>query len=189
MSRSATAGDQAMRRLTAYFIAPLWIGAGFLDYIWHRQTKIETTSGLDESLIHWLMAAQATPAVLAPLFLEMNEGALAGMIGLSALHELTVFWDLWYSAPRRTIPPIEQVTHTFLEAPPFLTTAAAIATHWKEFQNLLGRGRKRDMRLRLRRPGLGPSRVAAILAAVALFDALPHANEFWRCWKARLPVA
>lgn len=179
-----TAGDVAMRQLTGYFIAPLWIGAGLADYFWHRHTKIETTSGIDESLIHWLMAAEATPAVLAPLFLEMNEGALGGIIGLAALHELTVLWDLWFTAPRRAIPAGEQVTHTFLEAAPFFTAAAAIATHWDEFQSLLGRGGKRRMSIRLRRPPMPARHVAAMLAAVLLLDALPHTDELRRCWKA-----
>ena len=51
-SSRAPAGDVAMRRLTTWFIVPVWIGAGFLDYIWHRRTSIETTSGLEESLMH-----------------------------------------------------------------------------------------------------------------------------------------
>lgn len=43
--RSGSSGAVAMRRLTAYFIIPAWMSAAFLDYIWHRRTKIETTSG------------------------------------------------------------------------------------------------------------------------------------------------
>ena len=161
--RKSSPGDRAMRRLTGYFIVPVWIGAGFIDYLWHRHTKIETTSGLEESLMHSIMMVEAAPAVMAALFLEINPGVLAGMIWLSALHELTVLWDLWYTAPRRAIPAGEQVTHTFLEAPPFLTTAAAIATHWEEFLELAGRGRRRpNMRIRLQRPMIHPDGVVAI---------------------------
>src|SRR5579862_3060494 len=93
------AAAAAMRRLTTYFIIPIWIGGGFLDYIWHRRTHIETTSGLSESLCHTLMMAEAAPAVLAPLFLEVNAGLLAVMLGAAILHEVTVLWDLSFTAP------------------------------------------------------------------------------------------
>jgi hypothetical protein len=36
--RRPAAGDLAMRRLTTYFVIPVWIGAGFMDYLWHRRT-------------------------------------------------------------------------------------------------------------------------------------------------------
>lgn len=184
--RRRSPGDVAMRRLTAYFIVPVWIGAGFLDYIWHRRTRIENTSGLDESLLHSLMMMEAAPAVLAPLFFEINSGVLAGMIGLSLLHEATVLWDLSFTAPRRAIPAGEQVTHTFLEAPPFLVTAAAIATHWDEFLALAGRGRQKPkMRLRLQHPSISLSNVLAIFAALGLFGALPHLDELRRCIAAK----
>jgi hypothetical protein len=180
-----SAGDFAMRRLTTYFIVPVWIGAGFLDYIWHRRTRIETTSGLAESLTHSLMMLEAGPAVLSGLFLEINAGVLAEMIGLSVVHELTVLWDLWFTAPRRAIPAGEQVTHTFLEAPPFLVTAAAISTHWDQFLALFGRGRERPrFEIRLRKPPIPSSQIVLIFAALALFGALPHADELLRCLRA-----
>ena len=184
--RKYEAGDLAMRRLTAYCIIPVWIGAGFLDYIWHRRTKIETTSGLEESLIHSLMMIESSPPVLAPLFLKIDSGVLAGMVGFSVVHELTVLWDLWFTAPRRKIPAGEQITHTFLEAAPFLTTAAAIVTHWDEFLALAGRGR-RDARfgIRLRRPPLPLRSAIAIFAAIGLFGAIPHADELRRCIEAK----
>jgi hypothetical protein len=183
--RKSPAGDVAMRRLTSSFVIPVWIGAGFLDYIWHRRTTIETTSGLKESLMHSLMMAEAAPPVLGGLFLEINAGVLAWMIGLSVLHELTVLWDLTYTAPRRAIPGGEQVTHTFLEAPPFIVTTAAIATHWEQFLALLGRGTERArFDIRLQRPPIPLAGVLAIFAALGLFGALPHADELRRCLKA-----
>jgi hypothetical protein len=175
-----------MRRLTAYFIVPLWIGAGFVDYIWHRRTRIETTSGLDESLVHSLMMLEAAPPVLAPLFLEINAGVLGWMIGLSVLHEATVLFDLSFTAPRRAIPAGEQVTHTFLEAPPFLVTAAAISTHWDQFLALLGCGRERPrFQIRLQHPSVGASNIVAMFAALTILGALPHADELRRCILAK----
>jgi hypothetical protein len=181
-----SARDTSMRRLTTYFIVPVWIGAGFLDYIWHRRTRIETTSGLSESLMHSIMMLEAAPAVLGPLFVEINAGVLAGMLGLSILHELTVALDVSFTATRRAIPPPEQVTHTFLEAAPFLVSAAAVSTHWEQFLALVRRGRERPrLHIRLQRPPI-PSRDAfLILGALVLFGALPHADELLRCIQAK----
>jgi hypothetical protein len=184
--RRGSPGDTAMRRLTTCFVIPIWIGAGFLDYIWHRRTSIETTSGLKESLMHTLMMVEAGPAVLAGLFLEINAGVLAWMIALSSLHEATVLWDLTYTAPRRVIPAGEQVTHTFLESPPFLVTMAAIATHWEQFQALLGHGGERPRyEIRLQRPPISSQNIALIFAALTLFGALPHIDELRRCVEAQ----
>jgi len=38
--------DEATRRYLMYIIMPIWSLTGFLDWLWHRQTKIETTSGV-----------------------------------------------------------------------------------------------------------------------------------------------
>jgi hypothetical protein len=181
-----SAGDIAMRRLTVYFIIPVWVGAGFADYLWHRRTRIETTSGVAESLMHSLMMIEAAPSVLAPLFLEVNAGVLASITGLAVAHELTVLWDLWFTAPRRVIPAGEQVTHTFLEAPPFLVAAAAIATHWDQFLALSGRGGQPPrFNIRLQHPTVAASTLSAVFAALVLLGALPHADELRRCFQAR----
>jgi hypothetical protein len=184
--RKSSAGDTAMRRLSSYFVIPVWIGAGFADYLWHRRTNIETTSGLSEGLMHTVMMAEAAPPVLAGVFLEINAGVLAWMIALTAAHELTVLWDLTYTAPRRTIPAGEQVTHTFLEAPPMVVTAAAIVTHWGQFLALMGRGNERArFEIRLQRPRIGLSTVLLIFAGMGLFGALPHIDELRRCIQAK----
>ena len=182
--RPASAGDVALRRFTTYFIIPIWVGAGFVDYLWHRRTKIETTSGIAESLSHTVMMIEAAPPVLAPLFLEINAGVLGWMIALSIAHEATVLWDLWFTAPRRAIPAGEQVTHTFLEAPPLMVAAAAIVTHWDQFLALLGRGRRRHG-LRLQRPVIPLSSILIVLAALGLLGALPHLDELRRCVGAK----
>lgn len=120
------------------------------------------------------------------MFLEINAGVLAWMIALSALHELTVLWDLAFTAPRREIPAGEQVTHTFLETPPFLVAAAAIATHWEQFLALLGRGSEKPRYdIRLQPPPVPASTTALIFAAMTVFGLVPHADELRRCIQAQ----
>src|SRR4051812_5488480 len=68
--------DQSSQRYLMYFIVPAWALVGALDWLWHRQTKIETTSGPQESITHLLMMVEAGTPLLAGLFLETNAGLL-----------------------------------------------------------------------------------------------------------------
>ena len=52
------ADSQAVVSILLYFILPLWLAAGFADYLCHRASRIETTAGYKESLIHLLMFAE-----------------------------------------------------------------------------------------------------------------------------------
>jgi hypothetical protein len=52
-----------------YFILPLWLAAGFADYLCHRASNIELTSGYKESLIHLLMFSEIAVPLLAAIFL------------------------------------------------------------------------------------------------------------------------
>lgn len=184
--RRATPGDVAMRRFTTWFVAPVWIAAGALDYWWHRRTRIETTAGLKESLMHSLMMMEAGPAVLAGIFLEVNAGVLVLMLVLSAMHEATAIWDVTSTAPQRLISPAEQHTHTFLEMIPFCVSAAAICTHWEQFQALVGSGpEKARFEIRPQHPSVPLSHVVALFAGMGLFGGLPHAEELWRCFRAQ----
>src|SRR5205085_3562451 len=50
-----------------YFILPLWLAAGFADYLCHRASRIEITSGYKESLIHLLMFSEVAVPLLAAI--------------------------------------------------------------------------------------------------------------------------
>jgi len=52
--------EQTMRRYLLYFIMPLWMVAGLLDWYHHRRTKIEKTAGTRESMIHALILPPLT---------------------------------------------------------------------------------------------------------------------------------
>jgi hypothetical protein len=49
-----------------YFVLPLWLAAGFADYLCHRAAHIKTTSGAKESLLHLLQFGEmATGCAIA----------------------------------------------------------------------------------------------------------------------------
>ncbi len=124
--------------------------------------------------------------MLASLFLEVNAGVIALMIVSAVAHQLTVIWDLYFTAPRRVIPPGEQEVHTFMEMVPFLLATAAICSHWEQFLALIGRGSERPgFELHRARPALSPRRVVAVLAGMGLFGALPNLDELRRRRRAQ----
>src|SRR5947209_5595901 len=135
--RSRSRPDQTQRY--ALVLLPMWVLAGVLDYVWHRRTSIETTSGTEESLTHALMIAEMGPAILAALFLEMNAAVLAFIVASYATHEATVAWDIYFTASRRPIPAGEQHTHSYLQSLPFCLASFVVFTHWDQFVSLFGK--------------------------------------------------
>lgn len=151
LETSRRAADEATRRYLMYLITPVWSIAGFLDWLWHRQTEIETTSGVKESLMHLMMAEAGAP-ILTGLFLETNAGALALMSAGWLLHEVTVAWDVTYTASRRVIYPREQSTHGYMQTIPFGIVATLASLHPEQALGLIGlRPDKPDFKLRCRK--------------------------------------
>jgi hypothetical protein len=164
-----------------YVVLPLWLVVGIADWLCHRATHIETTSGAKESLIHLLMLAEVGVAVLLGLFLEINALVIAAMIACFVAHEFTAHWDLRYAAPRRRITPIEQHVHNYLGALPFMALSFVVVLHWPQALSLLGLGpQPADFSVRLKATPLPVAYVAALIALIALFEVLPYLEEFWR---------
>src|SRR5690348_11308570 len=62
----------AAQSILMYFVLPLWVAAGFADYLCHRAAHIEDTSGPKESVLHLLQFAEMAVPTLAAIFLEVN---------------------------------------------------------------------------------------------------------------------
>ena len=96
----------AAETILLYFILPRWLLAGFADYLCHRASRIELTSGYKESLLHLLMLAEIGIPLLAAIFFEINALVIAAMIIGFVLHQLTAWWDTTYASRKRPITPI-----------------------------------------------------------------------------------
>jgi hypothetical protein len=178
--------ERAAHRSMMSVIVPTWIAAGLLDYIWHRRTRIQTTSGPRESLLHLFMLAEGAPVVLAPLVLEVNAGILALMIAAYLAHQATAMWDINTTVRERLIPANEQHIHAYLEGVPFAIVALYSTIHWQQFLALLGLGSEKPrFEVRLKQPVLPLREVVLLSAAVGGLDVLPHVEEYWRCLKAQ----
>src|SRR5687768_289697 len=123
-----------------YFILPVWLFAGCADWLCHRASHIETTSGAKESLLHLLMFAELGAPLLAAIFLQVNAGIIALMIVTFFVHEATALWDVSYAVTVREVSPIEQHIHSFLEMIPLMAILFVISIHWGQFQALFGFG-------------------------------------------------
>jgi len=114
---------EVLRNLLMYFVLPLWLAAGFADYLCHRAAHIERTSGWKESLLHLLQFGEMALPILAALFLEINAGVVLLMIVCLLLHEATAYWDVSYATSTRKVAPVEQHVHSFLEILPLTDRA------------------------------------------------------------------
>ncbi|WP_238455842.1 diguanylate cyclase [Azohydromonas lata] len=187
MGLDATAA--LLQRLLAWGLMPLWLLAGFGDWLCHRAQRIEDSAGTRESLLHWLMLLEMGSALAAALLLELNAGVLALLLVLCAAHELTTWWDLRFAYPRRRIPPVEQWFHALQFSLPWVGFVSLALIHRGQAAALLGRGEAADWTFRLKAQPLPLEYVWAVAVAGTLLVALPFAEETLRCRRAAVKAA
>ncbi len=152
---------------------------GILDYVCHRRTRIERTSGTHESLTHLLMTAVSGVPVLLSLTFEMTPSVALVAVASVLAHEAIVIWDVAYAAPLRAIPPNEQHVHSFLEVLPFTMLALSVSADPTAFRDI-ARGWPLQF-TRRRRPPSFP--YFALLATLATISTAAYAEEFVRCYR------
>lgn len=165
--------ERATDALIVRYLFPVWLGAGLLDWYWHRQTQIERTAGAPESIMHLLMGLEAGCAFTFALFCETTKTSVAAAFAAALVHELTTIWDVAYTVPRREIKPREHHTHSFLEVLPFCIAAAMAVRPQAGAQGL---------KLRAQRPSLGT--IVTVYGAAAAFGFVPHLEELARCLRS-----
>ncbi|WP_448681127.1 diguanylate cyclase [Pseudomonas nicosulfuronedens] len=168
-----------------YVLLPLWLVAGFADWLCHRRTDIAHTSGTRESALHLLMLLEVGVPLQAALFLQINAGLILLMLVCFIAHELTALWDVGMAVQQRRVSPIEQHVHSFLELIPFMAISVVCLLHWDQASALLpGNWERAQFGLRAKEPALPDAYVATILIATLLFSVLPYLEELLRCHRA-----
>ena len=113
-----------------FLFLPLWGIAGFIDWCCHRATRIESTSGLKESVLHAIMGIQiAIPIVLCLIF-RVNVGILMICILVWLLHEIVAHYDVHYAAPKRHISIWEMHAHSYLATLPLYMLSIIFVINW-----------------------------------------------------------
>jgi hypothetical protein len=173
---------ELIESLLKYGVVPLWLAAGFADWLCHRTSSIETTSGPKESLLHIAQFAEVGIGLLAVLFFEISAALFGLLILCVAAHELTAIWDVRYANHARRIGPAEQHVHGILESLPFVAVALLALRHWPAFADLARPSSW--LGLTLKPTPFASPYVWWVLAASALFGALPYAEELIRTLRA-----
>jgi hypothetical protein len=175
--------EKASRRFTNYVLLPAWMVPGFADYLCHRASKIERTSGTHESLTHMLMISSTGVGIMAGLFFEIDETVLVIMTASAIAHEAIEVWDIGYATTLRPPSATEQHVHSFLEVLPFTGLAFQMCLNPDDLAVLFGRGsRPRRFRLEPKRHPMAPLYAAAVTALATFMLFLPYTEELLRCY-------
>jgi hypothetical protein len=166
-------------------VVPVWLLAGFADYVCHARTDIAHTSGVHESALHLLQTAEIGVPMVAFLFLEVDATVLLLMLAGVLLHTLSSWRDLRYASSLREIPPSEQYVHSFLNVLPWTALALVAVLHWPVVAGLFDPSIGSRWTLQLREPAFDGAVVAAILVASAVLAIAPGLLEFSRTLVAR----
>lgn len=168
-----------------YFILPVWLLAGCADWLCHRASHIETTTGAKESALHLLMLAEIGVPLLAAIFLQINAGIIALMIGAFCVHQATALWDTSYAASARDVTPFEQHVHSFLEMIPLMAILFVVSLYWGQFQALFGFGPETArFDLAWKEEPLPATYVLSIMVVMVVFELIPFIEEFFRGLRA-----
>lgn len=168
-----------------YGLIPLWLAVGFADWLCHRASHIETTAGAKESLIHLLMFLEVGLPLLAVLLLEINALVIAFMIVAFLVHEATALWDVRYATAARTVTPIEQHVHSYLEVIPLMGILIIVSRHWEQFLALFGAGTETArFELAWKAEPLPVAYLVTLLVANVVFEVLPYVEELVRGLRA-----
>jgi hypothetical protein len=119
----------AIWNMLGFGLLPLWLAAGGADWLCHRRTLIERTSGPRESLFHLVLFLEIAVPVVMALWLEINALMLALMAAAVLAHMVTSWWDTAFAQPRRHIAPIEQQVHSWLEMLPLFALLLIALLH------------------------------------------------------------
>ncbi|MGP3949996.1 diguanylate cyclase [Streptomyces sp. 7N604] len=179
--------EDATVRYLMYGLLPSWFVPGLADWVMHRRTRIEDTTGTKESLIHSLMMAEVGVPIALTLLYEVNPLLLSVQLGAAGVHEATALWDVRTAVRSdREVKPVEQHIHSFLEALPFGALASLMCLHADQVRSLLrgGAGDPSAWRLVPRRRRLPVPYLAGIAAAIGVAVLLPYGEELRRCLRA-----
>ncbi|MCL1079373.1 diguanylate cyclase [Parashewanella spongiae] len=170
-----------------YVFLPLWGAAGFVDWCCHRATKIETTSGIKESLLHSLMGIQIAIPIALCLAFYVNVLILLLCIITWISHEIVAHWDVKYAAPKREISIWEMHAHTYLGSLPLYMLISIIVINWQAFLQLIYLDWAGNLSLvPMEEPHGSSAYLPAYVTFMMIACVFPYAEENLRCLKAYL---
>jgi hypothetical protein len=180
--------NRLLINLILYGLLPLWGVAGFIDWCCHRATKVESTSGLKESLVHSLMGIQLGIPIILCLLFEVNVLILLICVAMWLTHEVAAHWDVHYATPRRHISIWETHVHNYMATVPLYLLMLVVILNWDVAVKAVTFDWAGQFELNLlrERPG-GNAYLPAYLSFMGVLCLFPYIEENIRCLRhARL---
>ncbi|HEX4892172.1 MAG TPA: hypothetical protein VFV47_02720 [Hyphomicrobiaceae bacterium] len=169
-----------VRNYLLFFLLPIWVVTGALDWWTHRRAGIERF-GVREPALHLALLSLAGLPILLGLFLEINAVVVLAMTLCFLVHEAVGYIDIRWASGTRGILPFEQRLHDYLAAIPFAALGLVIVLHWPDVMALATApiDALREP-LELRESPLPIEVIAFILLLVLFGNVLPYLEEFAR---------
>ena len=170
-----------------YGILPLWGISGFIDWMCHRATGIEHTSGLKESLIHSLMGIQLGIPIILCLLFYVNVGILLICVAAWLAHEFVAHWDVSYTSPIRNISIWEVHVHNYMATIPLFLLMLIAVINWDITVKLVSLDWAGQFGFqRVEKPHGSPTYLTGYLTFMAVFCVFPYLEENIRCLRVYL---
>lgn len=167
-----------LEHLAVWGLYPLWLLAGAGDYLCHRRSDIEHTSGSRESWLHLAQFLALLVVFAAATLLETNALVFGVMAAMVLAHSALAHMDVSYTDGRRYISPLEQHIHGFMHVLPLVAVAILGVLHREE----IGAGLREPL-LRLPVP-LNSGRLW-LLASFVVLAGVPVVEELVRTRRHR----
>jgi hypothetical protein len=126
--------QDGLTALLVWGIYPAWLLAGAGDYLCHRRTDIERTSGVTESWLHVMQFVCLAVAFACAVLLQISAAVFVVLVALVIAHSFLSYIDVRYTDGRRRISPIEQSVHGFMDVLPLVAVAVLGVQHWQEIR-------------------------------------------------------
>lgn len=178
--------EQGTLNLILFGLLPLWMVSGFVDYLCHKRTRIELTSGVTESVLHIVMGFQVGVPIFLALVFEINVTLTLLCLAMLVAHQVVAIWDLRLASPVREISIWETQAHAFLLTVPYYTFALVAVRNWQTFVDTLTFDWGGQIGLVLRPEPLGPQNYLGYhFLVVFSLGLVPYGEELRRCLRAR----
>lgn len=174
-----------LRTLLGWFLAgvlyPIWLVAGAGDYLCHRFTRIERTSGSKESLFHIAQFLTIAVIFVSAVLLEITLAVLMIMAIALIAHTALSLADVAYTSNRRHISTLEQHVHGFMDVIPFIAVCLLALMHWDTLGFDSG-----APALRLKAESLPALQASLLLGSFAVLAGVPVCEEWFRTHRAQV---
>jgi hypothetical protein len=159
---------------------PIWLIAGGLDYLCHRRTRIELTSGSKESWMHVAQFGCIVIVMTLAVLLETSAAVWVLMLCFVLLHSVFVYADVSYTNGLREISALEQQVHGYMEVMPIVAVCLVGIMDWSQIRASSGFALRTD----------GPGTIGwSLLVSLLMLGGVPILAELLRALRAeRSPV-